>query len=214
MNGKRMLPGVLAAVVVAMAAGACGESPAGLGDGVQALSAAEARVLAADFEAIGASVVDGELAEPLFSAAPAPGGPAAATSVDVTFTRTRACPLGGSVTVAGRTTGTVDRAARSASRVTDATRTEQGCVFAVRDGATLTLNGSPNVALHAEHSVTGGVPGKRTLTQKGAFAWTRSTGQSGTCTVDLASEYDPATRTATVNGTFCNQTIRITRTRT
>jgi hypothetical protein len=208
MNGKLLLPLALAA---ALGSAACDGSSTGPG-GDAALSASEANQMAGDFDEVSAGGIDGEFA-PLFSASADGAGALAATTVDATFTRTVSCPRGGSVTVVGHTTGTMDRPARSASRQTDATRTEQGCAFAARNGTTLTLNGNPNVALHADQSVTGGVPGKRTMTQKGAFTWARSTGQTGSCTVDLVSTHDPATRTATVRGTFCNRTVSITRTR-
>jgi len=60
--------------------------------------------------------------------------------------------------------------------------------------------------------VAGVLSGLQTQTHKGSFTWAR-TGGSGTCDVDLASSYDPATHTVTVTGTFCGHTVNVTRTR-
>lgn len=205
---KTLIPGALAAVL-ALTAAACDQS-ATLPD--EGLSPAEAQALAADIGAQNASML-GSFGTPSFSISPEEGGGAlAAVTTTTTFTRTRTCPLGGSVTLAGTVTHTGDRATRSASHTFNATRTENACSFQRHGGATITINGNPNTAITASRSVTDGVPGVGTATKKGSFTWSKSTGQSGTCTVDLTSTWDPATRTYTLKGTFCNQTIDVTRT--
>lgn len=208
MHTTRLVSGALAAVLALAACDGSSTSP-----DTGAMNAAEVDALAAGFDELATVVIDAQLGLPLFAVS-ASDVEAAAVPVDETFSRTKQCPRGGTVTVQGRTTGTVDRATRSATRVTTATRTEAACAVDGRNGAVLTLTGNPNVALRAEHSVTNGVPGRSTMTQKGSFTWARSTGQSGTCPVDLASAHDPATRTVTITGTFCNRTINVTRTRT
>ena len=200
------VPTFLAAALVLAA---CGESATGPDAG--ALSAAEAQTLAAGFGAQDASVLGG-FGTPTFSTSSAEAGPSLAVTVTDQFTRTRTCPEGGSVTVQGTRTHTYDRDARSASFQFTATRTENACAWTGPGGATITVNGNPNTQLTASHTVTNGVPGIGTATKKGSFTWTRSTGQSGTCTVDLTQTWDPATHTYTLKGTFCNQTIDLTRT--
>lgn len=131
-----------------------------------------------------------------------------------TFERTRACPAGGSVTVTGTVERTVDRATRSGKVAVNATRVENACAVQQRNGIIVTVTGQPNTAVTARRSFENGVPGVFTQTQKGAFSWTRSNGKSGTCTLDLTSTFDPATRTATVTGDFCGRSVNETRTRT
>ena len=202
----------IALVVLALAA--CVESGTGPSSDDSRLSADEAQTLAAEFGAQDAATL-GDFGTPSFSLTADGTAPAAAaTTATTSFTRTRTCPLGGSVTVQGTRTHTFDREARSASHAFNATRTENACAFAARrgEGATLTITGTPNTVLTASHAVTNGVPGVGTATKKGSFAWTRSTGQSGTCTVDLTQTWDPASRTYTLKGTFCNQSVDLTRT--
>ena len=77
----------------------------------------------------------------------------------------------------------------------------------------LTLNGNPNVAYVGNLNIVNAVlSGLQTQTHKGSFKWAR-TGGSGTCDVDLASSFDPATHTVTVTGTFCGHIVNVTRTR-
>lgn len=131
-----------------------------------------------------------------------------------TFERTHACPAGGSVTVSGTVDRTIDRATQSGTMAVTAKRVENACAFRQRNGVTVTLTGQPHTVMTVNQSFDKGVPGVRTQTQKGAFAWTRSNGRSGTCAIDLTSTFDPATRTATIKGTFCGRPVDDTRTRT
>jgi hypothetical protein len=159
-----------------------------------------------------AELAEGELAAPSYAAA-GEGAMLDLITTTTTFSRTRTCPVSGSVKVDGTVVLSADRAARSASSQYTATRIEQACTLNLRSGGTITINGNPSTAVTGSWSVTNGVPGIRTVTQKGSFTWSRSTGQNGTCTVDLTATWDPATHTHRVQGTFCNRTIDVTRTR-
>jgi hypothetical protein len=198
-------PVLLAAAVLA----ACGESATGTNQ-AEGLSATEARLLAAEFGAQDAAVLGG-FGTPAFSVSADGSGPRAATST-TEFTRTRSCPRGGSVTLQGTRVHTGDRETRTATHQFTATRTENDCAFAARDGGTMTIDGNPNTRITASHAVTNGVPGVGTGTKKGSFTWARSGGATGTCAVDLTQTFDPATRTFTLKGTFCGQTVDLTRT--
>jgi len=128
------------------------------------------------------------------------------------FTVTKQCPKGGQVVIAGTVTGTGDRTTHSLSLEAAGTRTDTDCAFDTKNGV-LTLNGNPNIAYDGKlNIVNGALSGLQTQTHKGSFKWAR-TGGSGTCDVDLASSYDPATHTVTVTGTFCGKTVSVTRTR-
>ena len=133
-------------------------------------------------------------------------------AIDNQFSVTKQCPKGGQVVIAGRTTGTGDRATHDLSLHTVATKTDVSCAFETRHG-TLTLNGNPNIAYDGQLNIVGGqLSGLQTQTHKGSFTWARNAG-SGTCGVDLSSSFDPATRTATVTGTFCDRTVNVSHTR-
>jgi hypothetical protein len=131
-----------------------------------------------------------------------------------TFERTHACPAGGSVTVSGTVDRTIDRATLTGTLAVSAKRVENACAVKQRNGVTVTVTGQPNTTIGVTASFNKGVPGVITQTQKGAFGWTRSNGRSGTCAIDLTSTFDPATRTATIKGSFCGRPVDETRTRT
>jgi hypothetical protein len=201
---------VLPALLVLAALAACdGAAPTGGSDA--ALTDAEAQELASAWDEVGAGVMDG-YGGPSFALLP--GEPAASTTT-VQFTSTRACPGGGSATLQGSREITRDGQG-SGSVAFSATRTDAGCAFSARRGeGTMTITTTPSVQLTSAQTWTGGQPGTRTSTQKGSFDWSRSAnGASGSCTVDLTATWTPATRTYTLNGTFCGRTVNVTRTRT
>ena len=210
MKRRLLSSGTLAALVALTAACEQGSTL----PGAEGITRAEVESIAPDYDLLGAAVVDG-FGLPAFSISGEGVAPAAATVTSTTtFSNLRNCPQGGTVTVAGTITRTFDRETRSGTQQSTATRTENACAFRGRGGATITLNGSPNVQITSSSGFTNGVPEARTMTQKGAFTWQKSTGQSGTCTVDLTSTFTPATHTHTVKGTFCGHTIDLTHTRT
>jgi hypothetical protein len=204
MQRKLLFPTALAAV---LALAACDKGITNAGTQNQ-LSRSDAQTLAGDFGDQDGAILDG-FGGPAFDLAP---GPQLATStVTTTFTRTRTCPVSGDVKVEGTLVRNWDRTTQSGSIQFNATRTEEACAFS-RNGATLTVNGNPNTQLTANQTVTNGTPGIRTATKKGSFTWTRSTGGSGTCNIDVTHTWDPSTKTLHVVGTLCNQTVDITRT--
>jgi hypothetical protein len=203
MYRKLLFPTALAAVV---ALAACDKSATGAS--ADGLSRSDAQALAGETGDQDGAFLDG-FGGASFDKAPA--GPLLATTVTTTFTRTRTCPQGGDVKLEGTLTHTGDAATHSGSTTFDATRTDESCAFN-HNGVTITITGNPNVKLTASQSVTNGVPGVRTATKVGSFNWSRSNGKSGTCTVNVTHTWDPATHTLHIQGTFCNQTVDITRT--
>ena len=204
---------LLASAALVLAVAACSDSTGVSGT----ISQADANQLAADMDAVttlgatdfGQSAsfsvsVDGSGASATVVSAPFP--------INTQFTVTKQCPRGGQVVVAGGITGTGDRTTHNLSLQAVATRTDTDCAFDTRDGV-LTLNGNPNVAYVGNLNIVNAVlSGLQTQTHKGSFKWAR-TGGSGTCDVDLASSFDPATHTVTVTGTFCGHIVNVTRTR-
>lgn len=177
------------------------------------ISQAAANTLAADMDAV-SSLAPTDIGFGPLSAIRAPGS---VSSVLITVDPgpvnvTRQCPKGGQVVIAGMVFGGGDAATRNFSLEATGTRTDTNCAFQTEDGV-LTLNGNPNIAFDAKlNIVAGALSGLQTQTNKGSFKWARA-GGSGTCDVDLSSSFDPATRTATVTGTFCGRTVNVTRTR-
>jgi len=133
-------------------------------------------------------------------------------AIDNQFSVTKQCPQGGSVVIAGGTTGSGDRVTHDLSLHTVATKTDASCAFQTRHGV-LTVSGNPNVAYDGSLNIVAGqLSGLQTQTHIGSFTWARNAA-SGTCDVNLASSYNPATQTATVTGTFCGLNINVSRTR-
>jgi len=203
MHRKLLLPSAFAAV---LALAACDQGVTGP-SGSSNLSSADVQALAGETGDQDGAFLDG-FGGPSFDRVAT--GPQFATTVTTTFTRTRTCPAGGDVKLEGTVTHTADPATHSGSTTFDATRTENACAFS-RNGHSITITGNPNTKLTASQSVTNGVPGVRTATKVGSFNWTRD-GKSGTCNVNVTATWTPATHTLHVAGTFCNQTIDVTRT--
>jgi hypothetical protein len=146
------------------------------------------------------------------------GGTSASTSastvgINSQFTVTRQCPKGGQVAIAGTSTGTADLTAHNLALEVVATRTDTDCAFQTKNG-TLTVNGNPNLEYDGRLNIfNAAFEGLQTQTLKGSFNWAR-VGGSGTCDVDIASAFAPASHTVTVTGTFCGLAVNVTRSRT
>lgn len=199
-----------AALLLAVAA--C-DSSTGLSGGI---SQADANQLAADMDAV-ATLGESDFGlGPSFSVNVGGAGSSAAVSVPIainnSFSVTRQCPKGGQVAIAGTTVGSGDRATHSLTLEVNATRTDTECAFETRNGV-LTLSGNPNIVYKGNlNIVNAALSGLQTQTHVGSFTWSRP-GGSGTCDVNIASSFDPATRTATVTGQFCGRIVNVTRTR-
>lgn len=202
---------LLSAALAALALAACdGASPTGGAD--PAMDRAEAQNAAATWDEVGAFMMDAFVG-PAFSVAP--GGEPALATITTEFTRTRNCPVSGTATLQGTRTVNHDPATNNGSVQMTATRTDAACTMnARRGGGTISITTTPSVQVTSNQTWTAGQPGTRTATHKGSFSWARSTGQSGSCAVDLTATFTPATRTYTLNGTFCNHTVSVTRTHT
>lgn len=200
---------MLPALMVLVLAACDGASPT-VGADAAALTQDEALELATAWDELGAGVMDG-YGGPSLALVP---GPAEATAT-IQFTSTRACPAGGTATLQGSREVTRDGQGNG-SVAFSATRTDAACAFPARRGTgTVTITTTPSVQLTSQQAWTNGEPGTRTSTHRGSFDWSRSeSGASGSCTVDLTATWTPATRTYTLNGTFCNRTVSVTRTRT
>jgi hypothetical protein len=180
----------------------CDRSPTG---GPDALTAEEARAVAEAYSQLG---MDGTAG---------PGGPALSVEGEriggtSTFSFTRDCPRGGVVHLEGASAMAPGEAPGTGEFTVTATRTEEACGLPLRHGrGTLTLDGNPNVQLTSHSTWTDWLPGDRTATKKGSFRWTRSTGGSGVCTVDITTTLSRAAMTYTIAGSFCGHEINVSR---
>lgn len=216
MGKSRRFARALAALAALVAVAAACSDDATSPDSTKELSGDEAAFLSIEFD----RTLDSALAETFaaqeafLSGLAAREGAILSSGVPVTrtftFERTRECPAGGQVTVAGSGQITIDREAGTAEMTVEGTKTIQGCAYA-REDVTYTVNGTLNFDAHwekvnrqlveAEHNVSG------------SFTVVTSDGRTRECTVELHGVYDPATNTVHVTGEFCGRTVDRTRTR-
>jgi hypothetical protein len=181
------------------------------------ISQADANKLAADIDAVSTlGTADFGLGASFSLSVPTGGAAATVTAAPTTFNNnfdvTRQCPKGGTVELKGSIAGTGDRTTHSLTVDATATRTDSKCAFAARNGsATIELTGNLDYKGHL--NIVNGLPvGLQTQSHEGSFNWVRGT-ESGTCDINVVSQYDPATQIFTVTGTVCKRDVSVTRTR-
>lgn len=169
----------------------------------------------ADFMA--ATAIDGLDAIGVIGAPAASMEAAPAVVFTRTFTVTRSCPAGGSVTISGKVEGEIDRETRSGTLAESRTISLDDCARQLRRG-TITLNTADDapITVNGQVTVQNGVHVAGSFTKQGTFQWNRSNGDSGSCTIDLTITWSRQgnTFTHTVKGTVCGRTVERTITRT
>jgi len=179
---------------------------------------ADAIQLAADMDAV-ATLHGFDVGIPMSLSVSVGSGEASASAavsvpINNSFTVTKQCPRGGQVALAGTVVGTFEPGplANSFTLDANATRTDSDCAFLTRHGV-LTVDGHPNLTYEGHLNLVNGVlVGIQSQRHQGSFTWARG-GGTGTCEVDIASSFNPATNTATVVGTFCGFNVNVTHTR-
>lgn len=165
-----------------------------------------------------------------------PGRPGVQGTTTTTIDRTAPCPQGGTMHSVTRVTSVVDTVAKTGKVTTESTDTPAQCAFTVdsmnatlrtiaNPGTVITITGAPSLVTQSTSSYSWTVEngsqghghgrltrGATTGTQTGSFTYTTSDNRSGTCAVNLATSFDPATRTHKVTGTFCGQNVNISST--
>lgn len=203
-----------AALLTALAAGACGDGGTGPAAGAS-LSAGEASDLAASMDGTGNQVVGTQTGQLDVSPTTPPvtaSGSAGSLSADVlssstTFHTLRDCRLGGTLTVDGQVDHSFDTGTGTLTADFQATVTHDGCVLPAR-GHRITVTGDPDLQLQAHRQRVNGLPsGLQTLSLRGAFTWEKADGTSGSCQVDLEGQLDPDAHTRTIDGTFCGHEV-------
>jgi hypothetical protein len=121
------------------------------------------------------------------------------------FERSRPCPQGGSLTVAGSGTTAWDADVQSFDVEASGTNERAGCAFA-RGDAVFTVTGSGEWT-HSRGWLDRRPAGSWVTTQVGDVEWSKSTGEGGQCTFTLLRTLSTGTSTITLTGTFCGQEI-------
>jgi hypothetical protein len=196
-------PRLLLLAALLLGAAGCDRSTT-LPVGETPITRAEMELLAPAFDEFSAGIADAQVAGSWLG----DDALAADGRMESSFDGVRRCPAGGEVRYTGTVRRDFDARSRSMTLRMRATKTAADCAFARREGGTLTIDGNPNIAVEvSRHLVERRPSGPQTATHRGSFRWMRGTGESGSCTVDLVSTFDPASRTHTVQGSFCGHTV-------
>ena len=126
----------------------------------------------------------------------------AAQSFAVSFQESEPCEnQGGRIDISGTITIIGDEAPTGIEL--SATMIPVRCAVPTEDATVYEINGDPNFAVQLSMAFEDGLPvGIATQTIKGKFTW-RSGARSGSCSVDLISEFDVALNRDHTRGTFC-----------
>lgn len=119
------------------------------------------------------------------------------------FTRSRDCPAGGSVTIAGVAERTVTDGV--AEFTLQANGVWDDCARA-RGSRMLTIDGHFTLEAYRRRA-NGEFSGLQTTTKSGEFTWTRGNGESGECAFSVTTTRNPETHSRHVEGTVCGRSF-------
>jgi hypothetical protein len=186
-----------AAVAAVLALSACaGDGTGPGGDG--ALTAAEAIQLNRTVLNVSAAV----RGQQTVSRTTSPTGESTG-SLNFTFDQTVACQPGGSVGLEGSMGLVWDDVARTAGMSADFAVAHDDCGHRLDSGDVITITGNPDIDVTLD--ATTGPNGLTSLviTESGAFTWAKDASNSGSCSLDVAAQLNPANGQVLVSGTFC-----------
>ncbi len=124
---------------------------------------------------------------------------------DTSFNRTRSCPGGGTVEVSANHHREFAPATLTMEATFAGSRSRTDCVFNL-DEYTVTVNSSSQ--LDAFRRRVGGIPdGLQTTSYAGSIHALRSDGEERSCDFSIEVVRDPDTRTRTVTGNLCGDTV-------
>lgn len=188
---------LMAPAVILLAAGcADGTGPA------SAIDDTETADIVIEADAMAGSILFGQVLLAGFDA----GSDITIASGDIReFSRSRECPLGGSISVTGQIERTItDEAAEFTA---SASGSWNGCVRGHRrNDHTFTIDGT--FAMTAFRRYVNRQPtGPQTMTKSGSFAVTRDDGESRSCEYSVTSTRYPEENRRVVQGTVCGREI-------
>jgi hypothetical protein len=195
------LPLTLAAL--ALAAGCDHGSKTPLGGGETEVTAYEMAEVALESDEWTEQAVSAEL--DAIGSAPISGGGSGVVTQDVTFSRTRPCPAGGTFGLDGTIHRTFNLATREMEAESAGNRTRSDCALH-RGEFTITVNGTAEWDAFRRR-LAGEPDGLQTSHYSGAFAAVRSDGAARSCAFEVTIVRDPASHTRTLDGTICGTEI-------
>lgn len=195
---------LLTASVALLALAACSDT---LGNGDQ-LATEDVNAVTDEMVNMALDGVDAGVGQ-AFASAPGPQG-APAVEWTRTFTETRSCPAGGTMTLSGTVSGNVDRATRSGSITVSHTLALDDCAR-TRGDVTVTVNTDPPITFAGTVTIDAGQRSGE-FTKTGTFLWETSDGRSGSCEINLKIVRN-ADGTGSVTGTACGREVNRTFTR-
>jgi hypothetical protein len=101
-----------------------------------------------------------------------------------TFTMTRSCPAGGTLTTSGSNKGAIDSTGSGTVEISHILAMAD-CAH-TRDTVTITVNTDPDITMKGTVTIAGGRRTGGTFTKQGKFLWATSDGRSGFCEVNLS----------------------------
>lgn len=166
----------------------------------------EAGFLAEEFAGVALDGVSSSMAgSPGYAGAPSAAPAAGPITWERSFTETRPCPAGGTVTTSGTTSGTIDSETHSGTAQVTHTLAMDDCAR-IRREVTITVNTNPAITMTGTVTIEAGHRTSGSFTKTGTFLWETSDGRSGSCEVNLTITWG-ADGTHTVTGTMCGKEI-------
>ena len=122
-------------------------------------------------------------------------------TVDISFSRTRPCPLGGEVSIDGSMHRTFDPATLTGEATFSGTKALTDCAF-MKEAHVITVNGTAQWDAFRRR-VDRRPDGLQTTSYSGSIAAVRDDGEERSCEFSVEAVVDPAAHTRTVSGTIC-----------
>ena len=187
---------------ISLFAAACGD----LSDPSHQLTDDEAAFLAQEFAGIALQGVSGSMSgSPGLAGSPANASAAGPITWQRSFTETRPCPAGGTVTTGGTNKGTIDSETHSGTVEVSHTLSMDDCAR-VRNEITFTVTTDPDIIMVGTVTIEAGHRTGGSFTKTGTFLWTTSDGRSGSCEVNLTIAWN-ADDSHTITGTVCGKEV-------
>ncbi len=120
-----------------------------------------------------------------------------------TFTMSRPCPAGGTVTTSGSNKGTIDSQTHSGTIEISHILAMADCAR-TRDTVTITVNTNPAITMTGTVTIESGHRASGSFTKTGTFLWATSDGRSGSCEVNLTITW-AGDGSHTMTGTVCGR---------
>ncbi len=138
------------------------------------------------------------------------GGSRAVLTTDVSFSRTRPCPLGGDISVVGDMHRTLDTDLVTMEASLSGEKTWTGCAI-MKDEFVVTVDGS--ATWDAFRRRVDGLPdGLQTTSYAGSMHAVRDDGEERSCDFSIDTVRDPETHTRSVTALICGREFTITQT--